>query len=215
MHLQLIAITLIGAFFNVIATPYFRAPLRSRQVATPGVVHPNIYPSGFDQNSCPVTGNLWASLQRLDRPASKTPTRRSLHSDLTRSGRLRMPRQANTTTCQQVGEIDVSGYQGGNGDTPTITLPGGYQYFLSLAANVWLQSVTTWTSPVDGGNFKNMDTTYFDTEHGQYNGTMNFTLAKTTNFHWQVYFVFGAPSVKFLLFSNEGPGAPLLPTSKR
>ena len=215
MHVRFIAFVFIAALLNVTATPYFKPWIETRQAPTPGPVGSLIYPPGADSYNCPAAAtNLWAPYPYLNAPNSNK--RRSIHSRFRvaqpRSRRLRLPRQQVNASCQEIGSFSFSDWeQGATANTPTVTIPGGYIYTFSMAANVIIQQVVAWTVPTNSNKFSQIGSTTF----GNYTGTMVVTPKDQVNIHWEIKFQFGHPNGNVALFTNQGPGSAMVSTSKR
>ena len=214
MHIRFIALVLTATLLNVTATPYFKPWIETRQAPTPGPVSSLIYPPGTDSSNCPASpNNLWGSNPNLN---GVKQSKRSIHSRFkvaqSRPRGIHLPRQQVNASCQQIASFSFSDWeQGAIANTPTVTIPGGYMYTFSMAANVVIENVVAWTNPTNSNKFSQIGHTNFN----NMTGTMVINPKDAVNIHWEINFEYGHPNGNVALFTNQGPGAAMVTTSKR
>ena len=212
MHLRLIAAIFVATLLNVTATPYFRPWLESRQSPTTDKTPDCLYPEGINPSTCPSTGNMWNNLQYLDKPILQRSLSSKYRISQFPARSLHIPRQTTNTSCQQIAELQFNDWEkSSKANTPTITIPGGYHYTFSISANVVIDMVRTWTSPINSDHYTRMDP---DARLNNRSGIVNFTIDHQTNIHWFIDFQYGHPNGKMLLFAEGGPGQTVPPASK-
>ena len=209
MYCPFFAFLVATFLYNILATPYFKPWLETRQNPTLTPVADMIYPPNSNADTCPQQGNLWdgAGLQ------AKRRKRRSLHSrfKVPRSGSRLVTRQRQLLngTCSNVAQFTFVDWESGyNVNTPTITLPGGHTYTFSIATNVEVQKLQAWTMKPNTDDWNRLN----ETKPNEKNTTMVTYLKDTTALHWNIQFRYGAPGGQIAVFSDVGVG-PVVPVT--
>ena len=222
MHIHYTLFIVTGIILDVLATPYFKPWLETRQNPTPGEIPVIHYPAHLDGHAGPVSPtNLFAAdtvLTPVSGPGGPPGSRRkrSLHNSFrvprSITGRGIHRREITNGSCTQIASFSFNDWEkGSSANTPTITLPGKANYLLSIAANVNVQTMVVWTNPVNSNDYKSIA----NSNPGNFTGTLAFSADDHTQAHFQFFFQYGHPNGQVALFTDAIPGVGILKRRRR
>ena len=209
MHFPFLALLITTFILDVLAIPYFKPWLETRQSPTPGNPPALRYPDGQSSSTCTVmSSNLWHGDSLQTRKSKK----RSTYSEAQSShGPFMQKRQAKLNeTCTQVASFSFSDWEKGYAaNTATISIPGGYTYTLSVTANVVITEVQAWSAPINSNSYSVIG----KTNPHDFTSLLKLSPTKSISVHFQFSFEYGHPNGNVALFTNQG--TPTAATKRR